>query len=111
MTVRYCEKLSLIALLVAAAVAPAWASDAALTTQQSAIGEAAMEMAASLEKMSGAQESSAAAHESAVIENSGRISPPEARLGGPREPAAPPPVAPRPSSATHRAPLILGIGY
>ena len=66
MPIRNSRKLSLIALLVAAS-APVWANDAAPTTQQTAVGEAAMEMAASLERISGAQENSAAAHETIVI--------------------------------------------
>ena len=96
------------ALLVAVVSAPAWANDPALTTQQTAVGEAAVEMSVPQEGMAASQQSSAPG---SVIENSDRIPPPEARLGGPREPAALPPIVPRQPSASHRPPLILGIGH
>jgi hypothetical protein len=102
MPARYSRKVVLIALLAAASSAPARAEN--LTAQQTMIGEASMEIAA-------AQVGPAVVQESSVTEASGRVPPPPAHLGGPREPSALLPAAPRQPSLPHRPPLILGIGY
>src|SRR5829696_5868835 len=100
---------SLIALFFALASAPAWANDPSLTAQQTSIGEAATETN-SAQTMASVHEGAAPVQESSAIENSDRMPPPKARLGGPKEPAAVAPIVPREPSG-RIPPLILGIGH
>ena len=106
MLARHGRKAILTALLATALSTPALADDAASTTQQTVLGEAAMELTAT-------QVSPSAVQEGSLTEASGRVPPPEAGLGGPHGgPAAPSAVVPQQPAAAHRSPpLILGIGY
>lgn len=100
------RRVLLAALLAMAVSGPTWANDGVNTTQQTLVGQTAIEVAA-------LQSNPTVVDETYATETNGRIATPRSRPKVTAVPPPPPSVVRRPivSASYYRPSLILGIGY